>query len=381
MILENSDTYSVTCSCRRLLFFVLAAALVFGAVFVGGVSGADVWDGTADTSWYYNNQDATEYTITTAEQLAGLSKLVHNGGSTVTDFDGKTIYLDADIDLGGHSWVSIGYIRGSGMFQNNPFKGTFDGKGHTISNIVQETIGSNEPGGLFGNVNGGTITNVKLQNVEINVQASPVFVGSLVGVLKDGTVTDCEISGYNIIKPRDDVATNGFSNSGVVTVDDVIGEIRGTNEFIYGITSTKIDISGGFSNLAVTVNYKDGANHQNRGLVYEVTIPPQLVISDETGTGTMYISVSRLRIPSSTEVGVYVNGDFRLEHQTAADSGLDYVLKDGAGSILSNGNKVGRFTMSDSNPFSLTAKVVDQASYSGIYSDTLTFTYGLETIA
>ena len=367
---------------RRLRIFAAAVALVLlCAVCVGGVSGAGLWTELADTDWYYNNPDATEYTITTAKELAGLSKLVHNSGSTVTDFDGKTIYLGADIDLAGYSWVSIGYIRGSGMFQNNPFKGTFDGKGHTISNIVQETIGSNEPGGLFGNVNGGTITNVKLQNVEINVHSSPVFVGSLVGVLKDGTVTDCKISGYNIIKPHDDVATNGFSNSGVVTVDDVIGEIRGTNEFIYGITSTDIDISGEFSNLDVTVNYKDGANHQNRGLVYEVTIPPQLVISDETGTGTMYISVSRLRIPSSTEVGVYVYGDFRLEHQTAADSGLNYVLMDGAGSILSNGKKVGRFTLSDFNPFSLTAKVIDQASYSGSYSDTLTFTYGLEETA
>ena len=37
---ENSDTYSVTCRCPRLLVFVLAVALVFGAVCVGGVSGA-----------------------------------------------------------------------------------------------------------------------------------------------------------------------------------------------------------------------------------------------------------------------------------------------------------------------------------------------------
>ena len=46
---ENSDTYSVTCRCPRILIFVLAAALVFGAV-CGGVSGADVWNGTADTT-------------------------------------------------------------------------------------------------------------------------------------------------------------------------------------------------------------------------------------------------------------------------------------------------------------------------------------------
>ena len=46
---ENSDTYSVTCRCPRILVFVLAAALVFGAVCVGGVCGVDVWDGTCMT--------------------------------------------------------------------------------------------------------------------------------------------------------------------------------------------------------------------------------------------------------------------------------------------------------------------------------------------
>ena len=55
MILENSDTYSATCRCPRILIFVLAAALVFGAVCVGGVSGVDVWDGNAVNKvpdWY-----------------------------------------------------------------------------------------------------------------------------------------------------------------------------------------------------------------------------------------------------------------------------------------------------------------------------------------
>ena len=353
---------------RRLRIFAAATALVLlCAVCVGAVSGADVWDGTyEDTIWSGSGTEADPYLITSAADLAWLSQRVRNGDS----FEGRFFELRTDIDLGGKSWRSIGFIRGTFYVSDNfPFKGIFDGKGHTISNISQ-TIGASEPGGLFGYVVDGTVTNVKLENVEITVQARPVYVGSLVGILKDGTVTDCVISGNNIIKPSD-----GIYGSGNVIVDDVIGEIRGTNEFIYGITATKIDTS-----LIVPVDYKNSDNHRPRGLIYEVTIPPQLVIG-ETGTGTMYISVSRLRIHSSTEVGVYVNGDFRLEHQTAADSGLNYVLKDGAGSILSTGNKVGRFTMSDSNPFSLTAKVVDRASYAGIYSDTLTFTYRLEPIA
>ena len=42
-----------------------------------GNNTVDAWDGTADTSWYTEaDANATEYHITTAEQLAGLAKLI-----------------------------------------------------------------------------------------------------------------------------------------------------------------------------------------------------------------------------------------------------------------------------------------------------------------
>lgn len=52
------------------------------------------WDGAVDLSWY--NGTDTEFTITTARQLAGVAELVN---SNTTDFDGKTIRLEADISL------------------------------------------------------------------------------------------------------------------------------------------------------------------------------------------------------------------------------------------------------------------------------------------
>ena len=52
------------------------------------------WDGAVDLSWY--NGTDTEFTITTARQLAGVAELVN---SNTTDFDGKTIRLGADISL------------------------------------------------------------------------------------------------------------------------------------------------------------------------------------------------------------------------------------------------------------------------------------------
>ena len=52
------------------------------------------WDGAVDLSWY--NGTDTEFTITTARQLAGVAALVN---SNAADFAGKTIRLGADISL------------------------------------------------------------------------------------------------------------------------------------------------------------------------------------------------------------------------------------------------------------------------------------------
>lgn len=77
-----------------------------------GNNTVDAWDGTADTSWYTKaDANATEYHITTAEQLAGLAQLV-NADPGTTNFAGKTFYLDNDLDLSGHEWISIGTVLG-----------------------------------------------------------------------------------------------------------------------------------------------------------------------------------------------------------------------------------------------------------------------------
>jgi hypothetical protein len=92
----------------------------------------------------------------------------------------------------------------------------------------------------------------------------------------------------------------------------------------------------------------------------------------------MYISVSDLRIPASSAVKVYVEGDFLLEHQADPAVTLAYVLTNGAGIHLTDNAFVGAFTMASYHPLQLTATVSTPASYSGSYSDTLTFTYGLD---
>ncbi len=62
---------------KKLLSLLLALCLVMALVpmivFAAGTT--DSWDGTADTSWYDENE--TEFHLQTAEQLAGMAKLIN----------------------------------------------------------------------------------------------------------------------------------------------------------------------------------------------------------------------------------------------------------------------------------------------------------------
>lgn len=90
---------------KKLLGALLALCLVMVLVPITAFAAdtMDTWDGTADTSWYDENK--TEFHLQTAEQLAGMAKLVNDN---TANFKDKTVYLDNDLDLGGHEWISIG---------------------------------------------------------------------------------------------------------------------------------------------------------------------------------------------------------------------------------------------------------------------------------
>jgi hypothetical protein len=146
---------------------------------------SDTWDGTVDTSWYSPNQ--AEFIISTAEQLAGVAKLVNDG---IDNFYGKTITLAVNIDLAGGKWTPIGDS------DTHPFAGRVDGGRGAIMNMVIESSSSFNVG-LFG-TSEGTLLDIHLTNISISA-SSPSgsdysYAGGLVGQ-NGGTITDCEISG------------------------------------------------------------------------------------------------------------------------------------------------------------------------------------------
>lgn len=103
-----------------------------------------------DKSWYSAEQD--EYTISSSEQMAGLSELVSSG----INFSNKTIFLNKDVDLRQYIWCPIGT-------EQSPFSGIFDGNGYSVS---ISRISAGIYGGLFGNINSATIKNVKVSTEE-----------------------------------------------------------------------------------------------------------------------------------------------------------------------------------------------------------------------
>ena len=143
----------------------------------------------------YIIEDDGSYTVTSADGLMNIAKLV-NGGKTDIN-----ITLTADIDLTGKNWTPIGTSF------HNSYTGTFDGGGHTITGL---TVTTNDEGvGLFGYLGkAGTVKNVVMEGVQIT--SNQIYGGSIGGVVgySWGTIENCSVSG---------------SVSGTVYVGGVVG--------------------------------------------------------------------------------------------------------------------------------------------------------------
>ena len=211
-----------------------------------GNNTVDAWDGTADTSWY--TADAIKYHITTAEQLAGLAQLV-NADEGKTNFKGKTFYLENDLDLAGHEWISIGTVLG-GNCPEYSFCGVFDGQGHVISNLYSHESyieGADEShnlfrNALFGNVYDGEVKNLGVADAEIWIDPnddSAAGKGILVDWMGKSKITNCW--------------TSGSIYSGTKTEKNIGG--------IVGITMQGCTISGCYSTATLTGNFTNSGGY------------------------------------------------------------------------------------------------------------------------
>jgi len=267
----------------RTQFSKLALTATFGiALALTATTNAAVWNGTADTTWFTNHKTDTEFTITTAEQLAGLAKLVNDTTDNGTyNMRGKTIRLGADIMLNdttnwknwatsapANKWVPIGDSRlayyDNMLIKNNSaqFEGNFDGNGHIVSGFYGLYIYNNsinEYTGLFGKVYKSTIKNLGVLASYVeggktvgglvgNIYGNGAIINSyFVGAVSGNKSSVGGLVGYNYMSTISNSYFTGTVTGTTTSSDDVVcaGGLVGLN---LGM------ISGSYSTGTVTSN-------------------------------------------------------------------------------------------------------------------------------
>ena len=190
---------------------------------------------TADHDITVTFQKLTSYTVTTSEQLMDWAEEVRNGNRSLN------CTLAADITLT-EPWTPVG------TDYQNPYTGTFDGNNHTIRGLT--VTGSNEYAGLFGCIgSGGTVKNVKLEDVQITNDNQYANAGGVAGRTNSGaTLTACYATGNVTLESNgsDNYFAGGVVGSnggGTLTACYATGSVTGTGTgtgsiYVGGVTGT-----------------------------------------------------------------------------------------------------------------------------------------------
>ena len=188
----------------------------------------------------YTIESNGSYTVTSADGLMNVAKLV-NGGKTDIN-----ITLDKNIDLTGKDWTPIGTSF------DNSYTGTFDGGGHTITGLTITT--KDQFVGLFGYLNrAGTVKNVVMEGIQITSNHMFGNTGGVAG-FSWGTIENCSVSGSvsgtkcvgGVVGAQKAGSITGCSSSatvkGTVDVGGVAGEKWGSMTACYATGNVTLEI-------------------------------------------------------------------------------------------------------------------------------------------
>ncbi|MBQ8439836.1 MAG: hypothetical protein IJX19_04155 [Clostridia bacterium] len=179
--------------------------------------GCSLWSGKVDTSWY--SAVALEFTITNAEQFAGLINIVNNG----SDLLGVKVTLANHIDMNGIPIAPIGATS------KTVFAGSFDGNGRTVSNVTVNTQSVIKDvfdeityathisisGGLFGYVV-GDVLNLNVKNLTVDIRdANPdsLVIGGIAANIEKANIENCSVQGQFTLHTSGSISVGGISAS------------------------------------------------------------------------------------------------------------------------------------------------------------------------
>lgn len=170
--------------------------------------------------------------------------------------------LYTDINLLAEEWTPV-------CTYSNPYSGTFDGNGHTISELVIK--GSEDYQGLFGYVgSNGTVKNLTLSNV--NIQGNGYEnVGGVAGYNYQGKILGCTVSGIveGVSKACGGIA--GFSNNGFIIGCASSCSVTG-DRYVGGVVgwSTKDSIVACYNKGSIEVSDDIGGGVVGGGASYKL---------------------------------------------------------------------------------------------------------------
>ena len=241
------------------------------------------WNGSVAKSFGGGTGTAADpYLITSGAELAYLAQSV-NGGNA---YAGKYFTLMYDLDLREREFTPIGTYE-------KPFSGIFDGGGHTISGLSISTFTKSDRVmiGLFGHVQDGQLSNLRLDapkvNVNLNTVPSYVYIGALCGryantskTYDEGGIHTCLVENGVITATRGPTVYAGgvvghvYASSGV---DTLIRHVE--SRVTINTTEASLSYTGG---IAGVLFCKDGSRVEMKDFCCYATI-------SRTPTGTLYI--------------------------------------------------------------------------------------------
>ena len=199
---------------------------------------------TPDSSWY-GNGTATEFFISTPEQLAYFMQIGTEGTDT---FNGKVIKLTNDIIWNDGVATADGFTpsaaQGNVIYKWSPFaqnlaawkefRGTVDGQGHSISGLyISATAGKV---GFIGQGRGAKLQNLSLVNAYVTTTAGSDIAIGIGSCLGDTVLTNVHTSGH--------VIANKAVNDGVAMFTQAGNLIGGARYKSATFTLTNCTASG-----------------------------------------------------------------------------------------------------------------------------------------
>lgn len=162
-------------------------------------------------TWVGDGSPGGPYQVSSAEHLAWIT------ANSLTAHYIQT----ANINISGEGFTNWTPIA---PYATNPFTGSYDGNGYTISNLFSNS--ARDLAGLFGNIgSGGRLENITLTNADVFSSTSGGRIGALVGH-NLGNISGCSSSGS---------VSGGWAD---------IGGLVGTNDGTIEDSSSSAAVSG-----------------------------------------------------------------------------------------------------------------------------------------